>query len=68
LVHGPDNQEIEINPKEISSIREVRGADAGHFREGAKCLIIMTNGKFISTVENCRTVTDRVQEALDKGE
>jgi len=68
LVHGPGGQMIEINPREVSSIREIRGADKGHFQEGIKCLVIMTNGKFIGTIEDCKTIIDQVQEALDKGE
>jgi hypothetical protein len=60
FVHGPDQQEIEINVNEISSIRQPREAASEHIGEGVNCIIFMTNGKFIGTVESCREVVKKV--------
>ena len=63
MVHSPDGLVIEINPHEISSIRQPPSV-AGHFDKDVHCLIIMTNGKFIATSEDCQTVVNRFEEAL----
>ena len=64
LVHGPDGQEIELNVTEISSIRQIRkdASDVGvqHFARGVRCIVIMTNGKFIGVIETCREVVQKI--------
>jgi hypothetical protein len=68
-VHGPDNeQEIEINVAEISSIRQPREGSEGHFSEGVRCLVYMTNGKFISTAETCRELVKKIAALNEKRE
>jgi hypothetical protein len=62
LVHAPDGREIEINPKEISSIRN-RADSEGHFAPNVKCVLSMTNGKFIATMEDCKTIVEMVEKA-----
>jgi hypothetical protein len=64
LVHAPDGQVIEINPHEISSIREPRNTEGQHWQKDVHCILSMTNGKFIAVVEDCNTVTERFEEAL----
>jgi hypothetical protein len=61
FVHGPDNQAIELNIAEISSIREPRKSE-GHFHQDVKCLVIMTNGKFIGVIEPCPAVLEKIRE------
>jgi lysozyme len=51
VVHSPAGQEISINAREISSIRQPR--DALGFSDDVRCLIFMNNGKFIATTESC---------------
>jgi hypothetical protein len=58
-VHGPQGQVIELNVNEISSIRQPRGH--GHFTKDIKCLIFMTNGKFVSTVETCEQINKLIE-------
>ena len=62
LVHAPDGREIEVNPKEISSLRNRQDAD-GHFAPNVKCVLSMTNGKFIATMEDCKTIVEMVEKA-----
>jgi hypothetical protein len=62
LVHAPDNQIIEINPHEISSIREPRDAE-GYWQKNVRCVLSMTNGKFIAVVEDCKTVVEMVEKS-----
>jgi hypothetical protein len=49
---APDGQRIDINPAEVTSVREPHGGQ-GHFVPGTNCIIVMSNGKFISVREEC---------------
>ena len=63
-LHGITGDEIDINPHEISSIREPGGvASEGHFAKGIKCLLFMTNGKVTGVTEDCKTVKIMTEEA-----
>lgn len=64
-VHGPAGQEIEVNVIEISSIREPRKDSQSHFAKGTQCLIYMTSGQFIATIETCQVVEEKIT-ALDQ--
>src|SRR6516164_6841324 len=44
-LHGPDGQIIDVNANEVSSLREPREGSEGHFPNGTKCIISMTNSK-----------------------
>jgi hypothetical protein len=61
-VHGPNNQYLELNVDEISSIRTPRPGD-GHFMRGVQCLIIMTNGKFNAVMDPCSKVDMLIKDA-----
>jgi hypothetical protein len=61
-LHGPGGQEIDINPHEVSSIREPSAGTEGHFPKGVHCLITMTNGKTNAVVDDC----DAVRMLLEK--
>ena len=61
-VHGPDNQAIDLNASEISSLREQREAEEGHFGPNVKCVVFMTNGKFIGTRESCYDIIRHIKE------
>jgi hypothetical protein len=60
-VTGPNGQRIDINPAQVTSVREPR-KDGDHLVKGTKCLIYMANGHFITTVEDCATVRGRLGE------
>jgi hypothetical protein len=52
VLTGPGGQKVEVNPKQIVSIRNPR-AD---LTTGIRCLIHTTDGKYIAVVELCDTV------------
>ena len=63
-LHGPGGYEIDINPHEVSSIREPSGvASEGHFAKDIRCLLFMTNGKVTGVIEDCKTVKKMTEEA-----
>jgi hypothetical protein len=57
---GPGGQVIDINPAEIVSLREPRGD--GHFDKDVHCLIHTADGKFITVIETCQIVRERIDE------
>jgi uncharacterized protein YlzI (FlbEa/FlbD family) len=59
---GVDGQEIDINPQEIVSVREVRPSETQHFDKKIKCIIHTSDGKFIAVTEDCGTVRNRLEE------
>jgi hypothetical protein len=62
-VHGPTGQEIDLNIAEISSIRRpeaYKDEPGEHFAKGVKCIIIMANGKIISTMETCAEIIQKI--------
>ena len=62
LLHAPDGQGIELNPREISSIREPRDTEGQHWQKDVRCILSMTNGKFIAVVEDCKTIVEMVEK------
>ena len=62
-LHGPNGQQIDLNPHEISSIREPSEGSEGHFEKGTRCLVFMTNGKVNAVSEDCDTVKIMTEEA-----
>jgi len=62
-VHGPDNQLIKLNAEEISSVREVRDTEEGHFGKDVECIVFMSNGKFVGTRETCPKILDLIEKS-----
>jgi hypothetical protein len=55
LVHAPGGVDVSLNVEEISSIRKI--ADIGeHHHKDVRCVVVMTNGRFIGVVEPCMDV------------
>jgi uncharacterized protein YlzI (FlbEa/FlbD family) len=60
VVHGGDGQDIEINPREIVSMR---GREEGkNFAKGVECMINTSDGKFIAVAETCNEVYQKIEE------
>jgi uncharacterized protein YlzI (FlbEa/FlbD family) len=57
---GPDNQAIEVNPKQIITIREPRGKEE-HFPHGTRCLLNMADGKIVVVQETCEKVDEELR-------
>jgi len=55
-LHGPNGQEIDINPHEVSSVREPSAGAEGHFPKGTRCLVTMNNSRINAVIEDCETV------------
>jgi len=64
-LHGPGGAEIDINPHEISSLREPSEGSEGHFGPGTQCLIFMTNGKVNAVKEACENIRAMIEEAKE---
>lgn len=58
---GPNGrQRIDINPAEVTSIRDSHDAREGHLAKGTKCVVVMTSGKFVAVSESCEEVRKRI--------
>jgi uncharacterized protein YlzI (FlbEa/FlbD family) len=65
VLHGLDGHEIDINPNEITVMRE---KDQGkHLAPGAECAISMSDGKFVAVIESCNEVRQKI-DALEKAD
>ena len=62
-LHGPDGQEIDVNPHEVASLREPSSVSEGHCPKGVRCVVVMTNGRFNLVKEDCSTVKVMVEES-----
>lgn len=63
LLHGPTGHEINLNIADISSIRRPHGyEEQEHHNKKTKCVVVMSNGNFISTLEECEEVIDKITE------
>ena len=63
ILHGPNNQFLEINVDEFSSIREPRAVSQRHFPKGIRCVITMTNGHFNAVTDTCEAVDKLIKGA-----
>ena len=57
-LHAPNNQIIWVNPREVTDVRAPQRAE--HFALGSKCLIFLTNRNFVSVVESCSLVREKI--------
>ena len=58
---GPDgHQRIDINPDEVTSVRETHSAREGLLTHGTRCVIVMTSGKFVAVSNDCADVRRKV--------
>ena len=56
-VHAPNGDEMQLNSTEISSIRQPRDAGTvSHFGPDVHCVVVMANGRFVGTIEDCSTI------------
>jgi uncharacterized protein YlzI (FlbEa/FlbD family) len=64
VLHTLDGREIDINPKQITSMREAREDDEGGkaFTPGVRCMVNTTDGKFVTVTETCEEVRRKLEE------
>ncbi|MBR0747395.1 hypothetical protein JQ582_26010 [Bradyrhizobium japonicum] len=60
LLHGPDGNQIAINPETVTTVRTARADDRPDKQstKGIACIITLTDGKFAGVVEDCATVRE----------
>lgn len=57
VLHYPDGQPVEINPAQVTSTRgPVASGQQTHFSTKVKCMVNLTDGKFVAVVETCAEV------------
>jgi hypothetical protein len=67
LLHTVDGHEVLVNPEQVTSMQAARPDEPNKFlTEGVNCAIGMTNGKFVSVVEDCDTVRRMLVEESAK--
>ena len=62
LLHAPDGQEIRIAPDQVTSLHAPRPSGDHHFTSAVRCLVNLTDGKFVSVVENCTDIQKMLEE------
>ena len=64
VLHTLDGREIDVTPALITSMREAKadGADGKAFTSGVRCMINTADGKFISVIETCALVRQKIEE------
>jgi hypothetical protein len=68
VLHGVDMHEVMINPEQVTSLREARKAEHNKklFTAEAKCMIGLTDGKFVTVVESCKAVRELVEHEVSR--
>lgn len=63
VLHTLDGREIHLNPKQVTSMREAQAdaADNKAFVGGLRCMVNLTDGKFVTVVETCAEVRDKLR-------
>jgi hypothetical protein len=64
-LHGPGDQTIYVNPKEVVSARAPRSEE--HFSPGVQCVLNMSDGKFNTVIEDCNIVDKLIEESYEDG-
>jgi len=64
VLHTVDGRGIIINPSQITSMREAHDDDDPHraFTAKVRCMVNMTDGKFVTVIEECETVRKMLEE------
>ena len=66
ILHAPDKHEIRINPRQVTSLHSPKPNRTKEdlYSEEVKCLVNLTDGKFVSVIETCVHVEHLLEEAL----
>jgi len=67
VLHAPDGDEIDVNPEQITAIRDKKSEEDNKFVVGTvNCILNTSDGKFVSVVESCEEVRRLIREAEEK--
>jgi hypothetical protein len=62
-LHAPNGHVIEINPAEVSSLREpIDVRTSGHWAGNTHCVLVMTNSGFNAIQEDCATAAQKLKQ------
>ena len=57
ILHSTEGHVIRVNPEQITSLREaVPGKPNQLFAQEVKCMVGLTDGKFVNVVEKCADI------------
>jgi hypothetical protein len=64
VLHTLDGREIDINPAQVTHMREAQPDEAENkaFTGGVRCMINLTDGKFVTVVEECAVVRRKLEQ------
>jgi hypothetical protein len=63
MLHTVDGLEVDINPKQITSLRETRPDKEKHLVvAGVHCAVGLSDGKFVTVVESCADIRKKIEE------
>jgi hypothetical protein len=64
VFHTVDGHEVAINPAQVTSMYAAKDDQKNKlFTDSVRCLIGLTDGKFVTVAENCDVVKRRLEEA-----
>jgi hypothetical protein len=63
VLHAVDGYEVSINPQQVTSLRAAKEGEPNKlFTNEARCLISLTDGKFVTVAEHCAAVRQLLEE------
>ena len=67
LLHAPDGREIYIYNEAITSLRaHIPGEKNVNVPHSAKCVVNLSDGKFVSVIETCEEVLRLIRQSQDQ--
>ena len=61
VLHTVDGREVGVSAPQVTSLRPA--AEGKHFTKQARCMVSLTDGKFVAVIEPCRTVQKLMEDA-----
>lgn len=58
-----DGRTVTINPQQVTRLSEARdaGDEAKEFADGVRCVVFLTDGKFVSVVQECNAIRELME-------
>jgi hypothetical protein len=63
VLHTVEGHEVYIEPSHVTSLMVKRDDPRRVMHERVNCLVVMSNGRFLSVAEDCASVRKRLEEA-----
>lgn len=64
LLHGAGGHEVLVNPQQVTSLHaSIPHKPSEYFTDGVRCMIRLTDGKFVTVIESCEAVKHQLEEA-----